>query len=148
MALPSRNLLIRVTYGIAIISMFVFLAWQSWLPTTELVAEAYQNKTNNTLSTASTAAYVQPRKPAKTEQLNPFNTEKVTRYQISGISKHINLKSDIEQQISQHWNTLTNSTLAQQINSLQPIYAVYRDYDSRNNTIILTLGVTKQISGL
>ncbi|GGK72415.1 hypothetical protein [Amphritea balenae] len=144
MALPQRNLLLRGLYGLSMIGMFAFLIWQSWLPFSE----------------AAVVAQPQSDKPSQAKQLSVVkqqSSEEITVtnqpvwqsvFGISGLSRKVDLQSDVDQQIRDHWQALAESPLAGYIQADKPVYGIYRDYDSSTNTVILTLGIKAQVEGM
>jgi len=134
MSLPKRNGLIRVVYGLSMIGMFVFLG-------------------NEAVSYASgppapaEAKAVKPREPSAARQTMATNTLPIkqgTPLKVQGVSTVLNLDSDVDAQINQHWLTFAQSELANSLPQSREVYAVYSDYDNKHNSVNLTLGFVIQ----
>ncbi|MCL6414359.1 hypothetical protein MIB92_01730 [Aestuariirhabdus sp. Z084] len=145
MALPQRHLLVRCVYGLVMISMLVFLVWQSWLPLSNhnnpAAQELNQHVIKNLLTKVPPDSVEGDIPPHATQEL-------ITESQITGLSQRIDLNGDSAQQIRTHWQNLANSPLAPMMTQRKVIYAVYRDYEPGNHSIVLTLGFNEPIKGM
>lgn len=139
MALPKRSLWIRGLYGLAIVFMFTFLVWESWLPAyaaADMKVAVANDSADEIESQSLDSVKAKTKAKLLSTQLEGFG--------VIGVTTMIDLVGNVELQIDQHWQLLASSPVAEQLRQHQPVYAVYRSYDSKNNTVLLTLGVKSE----
>lgn len=137
MSLPARNLPVRILYSLAMITMVTFLAWEAWAPLSDssvYVASTDQNATE--MSTQTVTEYTQP----ETSQLTTAATRNVRALHILGVSTRIYLDDQVDWQIEEHWRRFASSAQASQLVPTEPVFAIYTDFNSSQNSVMLTLG--------
>lgn len=129
MALPKRNVVLRIIYGLAMLGMFGFLFWQS----VPFDANGNNLFSNNAPTEASSSTALPPQKR--------YETVKLYTRKVGGITTTLDLSEPLESQINQHWLNFANSPLAADLpQHNQQVYAVYHHYDSQHSVVQLTLG--------
>ena len=129
MALPKRNLGLRILYGISMLGMFGFLFWQS-LPL---------DANGNNLLSSEKSSVVTP--STATTPKKHYQTVKHDTRKVGGITTTLDLSKHLNNQIDQHWLDFAHSPLAADLSQHnQQVYAVYHNYDEQRSTVQLTLG--------
>lgn len=137
MALPKRNILIRILYSFTLFAMCGFLLWQS-LPmdmeyNTDTVHIPTLPKEKNQTITASA--------PAVKQSVNSSSELKqIPSIKIFGMTQLIDLSTNPSEQINNHWQAFFTSPVINDIDTSNPLFAVYTNFNRSNNTILLTLG--------
>lgn len=129
MALPRRNIGLRILYSISMLGMFGFLFWQS-LPL---------DANGNPLLASEKPSVVRPATATTPEQR--YQTVKHDTRKVGGITITLDLRENLNSQIDQHWLNFARSPLAADLSQHnQQVYAVYHNYDEQRATVQLTLG--------
>lgn len=133
MALPKRNIALRILYGIAILGMFGFLFWQS-LPFDADGKNLFSDERPSVTGSSTTEQLIDTVEKR-------YETVKLYTRKVGGITRTLDLSTHLNSQIDQHWLDFANSPLATDLPlHNQQVYAVYHHYDSQRSTVQLTLG--------
>lgn len=129
MALPKRNIALRILYGMSMLGMFGFLFWQS-LPFDANGKNLFANQRPSVPDSSTTHTAVKR-----------YETVKLYTRKVGGITRTLDLSTHLNSQIDQHWLDFANSALAADLPlHNQQVYAVYHNYDGQRSTVQLTLG--------
>ena len=118
--LPQRNLLIRLLYGLGLLSMFSFIGW------------IVQPQSSYLAMIGAVPAAVAAEKRADAPQ----------KFSVTGVSTRIDLNQPVEPQLEPLWQRLEQRDYATLLDSPQPqtLYLVYSQLSDDNQQVTVTAG--------
>ncbi|WP_271272304.1 effector binding domain-containing protein [Aliamphritea hakodatensis] len=146
--LPKRNPFLLAVYFLAVIMMFVFIAWVILYPygssgyTGAAVSQHMQDTGRQETAPAAVSPTAQPNRTVNTNTVAGRVPEQRQPLRLAGTGIQLNLQRPLQTQIDQAWQRFIDTDLLSQVeitNSTQ-VYAVYHGYSQQAQTVHMTIG--------
>ncbi|MBN3561963.1 effector binding domain-containing protein [Aliamphritea spongicola] len=151
--LPKRNPFLLAVYFLAVIMMFVFIAWVILYPygssgyTGAAVSQHMQDtgrqeSTRQETTKAAVSQTAQPSRSVNTNTVADQVPEQRQPLRLAGTGIQLNLQRPLQTQIDRAWQRFIDTDLLSKVeitNSTQ-VYAVYHGYNQQAQTVRMTIG--------
>lgn len=144
--LPRRNPFLLVLYMLAVISMFVFIAWIVLFPydgyeTEQTASPAYTN--TQPVQPQNNPQPVQTRQPAEnTNTVAGLVPEQRQPLRLAAVTSQLNLQQSLGPQIERAWQRFISADLLSKTeisNSLR-VHALYHNYNPETQQLSMSIG--------